>query len=168
MISIGKCRLFALCSAALATMFFAMCGGSEGKTCGTAGCTSGAWMHIPLASSVANQANTTVTVCRNTECYTSALPAVPAVGGAGTDLVFAAATFVVGNLYQGTNQSIGLDLEWRVDAASQVQDGDRYVVTFTDATGATTTMLDKTATYQVLAPNGDTCAPVCSYTELTP
>ena len=168
MISVGKCRLFALCSATLATTFFAMCGGSESNTCGTAGCTSGAWLRIPLASSVASQANTTVTVCRNTECYTSVFPAVPAVGGAGTDLVFPAATFVVGTLYQDTDQSIELDIEWRVDAASQVQDGDHYIVTFTDATGATTTMLDKTATYRALAPDGDACAPVCSYTELTP
>ena len=168
MIFVEKRRLFVLCSAALATVFISTCGGLETNPCGTAGCTSGAWLHVPLAVSMASQPNMTVTACKNTECYTSRLPALPAAGGAGTSMDFSAVTFVLGTLYQNSDHSIGLDIEWHVDDASLVTDGDQYVVTLTSAAGSTTTLLDKTATYQTLAPNGPTCAPVCSSVALAP
>lgn len=163
---IEKCRLAVLGSVVLVSLFIATCGGSETQSCGTVGCSSGAWLHIPLTSSQAAQANATVTLCRNSECYDASLPLVPAVGSTGAALTFAATAPVVGTLAQNSDLSIVLDLEWHLADASQAQDNDRYVVTLTGLSA--TTLLDKLATYQSVAPNGAGCPPVCSSVELTP
>ena len=121
-----------------------------------------------LTSSAASLAGTTVTVCRNAECYTATLPDVPVAGGGGTGLFFSGTTFVLGTLWQNASGSIGLDLEWHLDS-SQLQDGDHYVVTFTNAAGVVTPVLDKTATYTQLPPSPEECAggATCSIANLT-
>jgi hypothetical protein len=168
MISMERRRSLAFTSAALGTAFLALCGCSDSQSCTTAGCSSGAWLHIPLSADVAGQANSTVTVCRSTECYSAALPAVPDAGSGGASLIFSSAAAVVGTLSQNADQTLVLDLEWYLADASQAQDGDHYVVTFTNLAGVTTTLLDKMAAYQTVAPNGETCGPICSAVELTP
>jgi len=169
MIRTGSHRLFVLGLAALAAGIFATCGGVEtSNTCGKLKCTSGAALHVALGSDAASLVGATASVCRNTECYAWPLPSLPAKGSDGTTAIFPGATSVYGTFWLNANMSITLDIEWRVDDASQVQDGDHYVVTLTDAAGTATTILDKTATYQSLAPNGDGCAPVCSYADLVP
>ena len=169
MIRTGSYRLFVLGSAALAAGLFTTCGGIEtSNTCGKLTCTSGALLHIPLGSNAASLVGATATACRNGECYVWPLPSLPATGSDGITAILPGATSVFGTFWLNADKSITLDVEWRMDDASQVQDGDRYVVTLTDAAGTPTTLLDKTAAYQTLAPNGDACAPVCSYADLVP
>ena len=166
MIQDHKHRWLAFGSAALVATFLAVCGGCN--PCVPSRCTSGALMTIPITSSAASLAGTTVTVCRNAECYTATLPDVPVAGGGGTGLFFSGTTFVLGTLWQNASGSIGLDLEWHLDS-SQLQDGDHYVVTFTNAAGVVTPVLDKTATYTQLPPSPEECAggATCSIANLT-
>jgi hypothetical protein len=127
-------------------------------------------MKIPITTSAAALVGTTVTACRNTtECYTATLPEVPAAGSGGAGVYFTNATSLRGNLSQSATGAIELDLEWLLDAV-QLQDGDHYVVTFTSAAGAATTMLDKTATYAPLPPSPEECAgsATCSIANLGP
>lgn len=161
-------RLVVLGASLLATSFLACGDNSNSNACGTNGCSNGAWLHIPMTLSASALLNQSVTVCRNSECYTAALPAVPGSDTAGAVVDFTDATMVVGTIWQETNLTTGIDIEWRVSDASVLQNGDHYVVTLVSASGASTTLLDKTATYQTIAPNGASCPPVCTYEELTP
>jgi hypothetical protein len=117
-------------------------------------------------SAPAGLTGSTVSVCRNGNCHAAILPAAPDASGPGAHVPFADATFLVGTLWKDANQGIELDIEWR--EAGQVQDGDRYQVTLTDVAGTTMALLDKTATYRKVSPNGDECGPICWSTELTP
>ena len=156
-------------SAASLAVSLATCGGAE--TCTQATCTSGASMHIPIASSAASLTGASVTACRNvTECYPGPLPAVPSPDSAGASVFFTGTTAVLGTLWQKADLSIGLDLEWHLADPSLAVDGDHYVVTLTDAAGTATPLLDKTASYQTTAPIPNACtpAPACKMSELVP
>ncbi len=139
----------------LLAAFLATCGGAD--TCVQSKCTSGASLAIPLASPPAS--GTTVTVCRNAECYTAALPELPAAAEASAGLAFTGVTFVVGTLWQDANHSVGLDVEWQAGGPDAVVDGDHYVVTLTLPSGASTTLLDQIATYSTLPPDPKECSP---------
>ena len=94
---------------------------------------------------------------------------MPAAGGGGASLFFSGTTSVSGTLWQAANQAIELDIEWHLDS-TQLQDGDHYVVTFTNAGGVATTMLDKTATYTQLSSTPEQCpgGATCSIADLSP
>lgn len=166
MLSYRKTRYPVLAGAALLAASIATCGGAD--VCIQVKCTSGAAMEIPLASLPTS--GTTVTVCRNAECYTAPLPELPGAEEASAGLSFAGATFIVGTLWQEANHSVGLDLEWRTGSAEAVVDGDRYVVTLTDPAGTTTAVLDRTATYALLEPSPEQCSPspTCRIARLQP
>jgi hypothetical protein len=152
-------------AAALLAAIAPACGGAD--ACMAVKCTSGAWMDIPLAAAPA--AGTAVTVCRNAECYTAALPELPAADEASAGLSFPGVTFVMGTLWRDADGTVGLDLEWYLGSADAVADGDRYVVTFTDASGTATVKLDKLATYSTVAATPEACGPVdCRIAQLSP
>jgi hypothetical protein len=138
------------------------------QSCTTAGCSSGVLMQLSLSPGSSPLSGTTVNVCRNSECHSAVLPAMPEAGGAGAPIVFADTNAVLGTLWLEASQTIGIDLEWHVDDASLLVDGDRYVVSLGSDPGTAAVMLDQTATYQILRPNGDQCPPVCTYAVLTP
>lgn len=163
-----KLRWLAFGAAGLAGLVLGTCGGMD--TCGEPKCVSGAWMHIPVGAAPATLVGTTVQVCRNDECYLAAMPDLPTAGGAGATLYFAGATFVLGTYWQEADESIGLDLEWRVAGPEEAADGDHYVVTFVDAAGIASTMLDKIAVYRQSEPSPEECAhgARCRVVELTP
>jgi len=160
-------RWFVMACAALGAVALGTCGDS--KSCVHSNCVSGAWLTIPVASTASALVGTTVTVCRNAECYAASLPDVPSAGDTEATLYFTGATFVLGALSQAADHTIELDIEW-IASATPVQDGDHYVVTLTGASGVATTLLDKVATYSLLAPSADECAtdPVCQIAELGP
>jgi hypothetical protein len=168
MLTTDQARRFVLGSAALLAVVAVTCGGAD--TCSQATCTSGALLHIPLASSPASLTGTTVTVCRNAECYAATLPELPAADEASAGLAFAGASFVVGTLWQDADHTLGLDLEWHAESPDLVTDGDHYLVIFTDASGVPTTMLDRTATYSAVAPSPEECdgTASCRIAELFP
>jgi hypothetical protein len=138
------------------------------KTCTTAGCSSGALMQLAFAAGASSLPGNTVNVCRNAECHSAVLPALPDVGGAGAVIVFADTTAVMGTMWLASAQSLGMDLEWHVDDASLLANGDHYTVSLGSDPSTATVLLDKTATYQILTPNGETCPPVCTYVVLAP
>jgi hypothetical protein len=159
---------FALLLAAAPLALGLACGGSD--KCVQSKCISGAWLHVPLATTASGLAGMSVSVCRNAECYSASLPALLPADSTGASVFFPATTTVGGNLWQQVDGSVVLDLEWHVDDASQTVDGDRYVVTLTSAIGVATTVLDKTAAYQATEPSPEECTPAtrCSISELTP
>jgi hypothetical protein len=160
-------RCFGLLVAGLGATWLAVCGGDH--PCVPSQCSSGALMTVPLTVSAAALSGTSVSVCRNAECYTAALPDVPAPASGGASIFFKDVSFVWGTISQAANLAIELDLEWHLDA-SQLQDGDHYVVTLTNPASIATVVLDKTATYSALAPLPGECAGSagCSIAELTP
>jgi hypothetical protein len=148
----------------LGLMVAASC--SSGKVCTTAACSSGAWMSVTFLSGPSAVVGRTVTMCRNDACHAGTVPFVPDSVGAVASMTFPDAPFVVGRLWQDEDHSVTLELEWR--ESGQVQDGDHYVVTLTEPSGATSTLVDKTVTYEKLAPNGEDCGPICWSAELVP
>jgi hypothetical protein len=168
MARIERCGWLALASLTILGASLPSCGGSG--SCIEVKCASGAWLHIPLSSPAASLAGAVVTVYRNGEFHAASLPAVPSPDSAGASVVFPDTADLVGTLWQEADQSVVLDLEWHLGSASQAADGDHYVVTLTDAASATTTLLDKTATYQPTAPDPRQCAgaATCSIAMLTP
>lgn len=165
MVQSERCLLVA---ASLVAALLPCCGDSD--SCVQVPCISGAWLHIPLGAGGASLSGTTVSVCRNAECYAAALPAVPSADSAGASLVFTGTTDVVGTLWQEADQSLVLEIEWHVGSVSQAVDGDRYVVTLVDAAGRATPLLDKVATYQATTPDPRQCAAAapCVIADLAP
>jgi hypothetical protein len=165
MVQSKRCLLVA---ASLVVALLPCCGDTD--SCVQVPCVSGAWLHIPLGASGASLSGTTVSVCRNVECYAAALPAVPSPDSAGASLVFSVTPDVVGTLWQKADQSLVLEVEWHLGSVSQAVDGDRYLVTLVDATGRTTPLLDQVATYQATTPDPRQCpgAAPCVIADLSP
>jgi len=173
MLTSNRVRCVVLGSAALLMAFVATCGGAD--SCVAIKCSSGALMRIQLVpapspgpSITGGLRGSTVTACRNAECYSTTLPDVPAAGGTETSFFFGGTTFVLGSLWQNPDQSVDMDIEWYL-SASQVVNGDHYVVTLNQG-GVTTTLLDKTATYEPRARSPEECegGAVCLFAVLTP
>jgi hypothetical protein len=163
--------IFKLLSA-LAPLFAAGCGDSAPQGCKTETCTSGAWIHIPLTVAASVLAQAKVTACRNGECHDWLLPSLPA----GGQEAFPDAPFLMGVLRVNSDQSIGLDIQWTldaipggtgIDAGSPMADGDHYVVILTSSGGLASTLLDQVATYEPYAPNGPDCPPICTQAVLS-
>jgi hypothetical protein len=163
----GDLRWFVLVCVSYVMGLVMACGGSD--TCVESKCISGAWMHIPVAPAT-GLAGGTLSVCRNTECYTATLPPVPPADSAGASVFFAGTESVLATLWQQLDQTVVLDVEWHVGDSSQAAEGDHYVVTLTTAAGGAGTLLDKLATYHLTEPNPEECTPatICSITELVP
>jgi len=146
----------------LAPVLAGGCGDSSPKSQPPAPCTSGAWLHISLSSTVATLAQPTVTVCRNSVCYTSVFQQLPSIGSGGTpEQAMSDTAAITGTLWRKSDGSVSLDIEWRIDDQSQLVDGDHYVVTLADGAGTATAVLDKTATYVMSAPGVADAGPIC-------
>lgn len=166
MTHLGRDRFAILCVALLAPVLAGACGGMGAKNGSTAPCTSGAWLHMLLDSSVAAMAQPTVSVCRNGGCYTSAFPALPIVSGGWAQAMSTTAD-ITGTLWRNSDGSITLDIEWNTLDKSQLVDGDRYVVTLADGAGPATPELDQTATYVTSGSGAADGAPTCLQAKLS-
>jgi hypothetical protein len=175
MLTSDRVRCLVLGSAALLMASVATCGGAD--SCVAVRCSSGALMRIQLvpppfpdvgSSITGGLRGSTLTACRNAECYSSTLPDVPAAGGTEESFFFGGTTFVLGSLWQNPDQSVDMDVVWYL-STSQVVNGDHYVVTLNQG-GVTTTLLDKTATYEPVARSPEECegGEVCLFAVLTP
>jgi hypothetical protein len=122
------------------------------------GCHTGAIMTFTYSTLLAGLVGGTVTVCRNGDCHAGAVPPLPPQG-MYVDMVFPDGKWISGSFGQDAANKVTLQFEW--NEYGQVQDGDRYQVTLVDSTGASSTLLDKTAIYRKLAPNGEDCEPIC-------
>jgi hypothetical protein len=127
-------------------------------------------MHIPVPSAPSQLSGATLGVCRNLECYTATLPALPAANTGGVAVYFPSDSPVLATLSQQVDQTVVLDVEWHVADVSQTVDGDHYVVTMTSGTGSPSALLDKTAAYHPTQPSPEECTPAasCSIAELAP
>ena len=137
------------------------------KTCNEAGCISGASVSINMQSSPGSLAGQTTAVCRNTECYSALLPTVSSASSASR-FTFAGTTQVEGELSALPDQSTRLLIKWRNMDETLPQSTDRYTVSLTDGAGSSSKLLDETAMYLKLSPNGDDCGPICWYADLSP
>jgi len=112
----------------------------------------------------------TVQVCRNgTSCYTSTFPPLSGALNDGPPQQSMSDTVqMMGTLWLNSDRSVTLEIEWRFDDESLLQNGDRYVVTLADGTGVATTVLDTPATYERSAPGVADSGPTCLQAVLTP
>jgi hypothetical protein len=110
-------------------------------------------MRITYLTPPAGLVGGTMTVCRNDVCQSGT------VKGANALVSFGDAANARVSLSQDVNGMLTIHVEWH--ESGQVKDGDHYVVTLVDTTGNTSTLTDKTATYQKYAPNGEDCGPIC-------
>jgi hypothetical protein len=141
------------------------CGGDDPKPCEPTACYSGAWIHIPLTLTASALTQTTATICRNDACYDWVLPGV---SSDGVPQAVPAAPNVVGTIWLTAQQSITLDIEWRVEDASLLQNGDHYVVKLTTGNGSPTVAVDASATYTAAVSGSSGCDPVCTVAQITP
>jgi len=118
--------------------------------------------------SVGAMAQPTVSVCRNSECYTSAFPPLPSGSGGSPQVAMSSTADITGTLWRNSDSSITLDIEWDIPDESQLVDGDHYVVTIADGAGVATTVLDKIATYARSAPGAADSGPTCVQATLSP
>ena len=162
---IRECWLPPCCGAIALAYVLAMANCS--KTCNEAGCITGASMGIKIQSSPGSLAGQTATVCRNTECYLALLP-ITSSASSVSRFTFAGTTQVEGELSVLPDQSTRLLIKWRNMEETQPPSTDRYTVTLTDGAGTSSKLLDETATYLKLSPNGDDCGPICWYADLSP
>jgi hypothetical protein len=146
MIRPGSDRFAILCVALLAPVLAGACGGLAARSDTPTPCSSGVWLSIVLPAAVGTMTQPTVSVCRNSECYTSAFPALPLATG-GWSQAMSTTAYITGTLWRNPDNSITLDIQWDVVDASQLVDGDHYLVTIADGTGAATSVLDSLATY---------------------
>jgi len=169
MIHPGTGRFVLMCFAILAPLLAGACGGSGPRSDTPAPCTSGVWLHVPLAPSTAAMAAPTVQICRNvTLCYTSTFPPLPSRVNDGFTQNMSDTVPITGTLWLNSDGSITLDIDWTFGDPSLLQDGDHYVVTLANGTGIATTVLDKTATYQMSAAGIADSGPTCLQATLTP
>jgi hypothetical protein len=163
MICPGRDRFALVCLALLAPALAGACGGSKAPdVCALASCTSGASLQISLSSSVAAMTQPKFTVCRNdVACYDWLPGPLPSTGSGGTVEAISTVADITGTFWRNSDGTVTLDIEWAIADESQLVDGDHYVVTLADGTGAPTTVLDKLATYVRNAPGGADCGPVC-------
>jgi hypothetical protein len=54
---------------------------------------------------------------------------------------------IFGTFWRYSDGTVTLDIEWRMSDETQLVNGDRYVITLANGSGAPTTVLDGTATY---------------------
>ena len=129
----------------LAAALLSLSNCSSEHACTPVGCQSGATLNIMYMSPPAGLVGGTVTVCRNAECYSGIVPALPGTNDVGANVAFANAPPVGGTLSHDQSGMVHLDFEWRLD--SQPPASDHYVVTLAETTGATLTMFDKIVYY---------------------
>ncbi|MGC4066393.1 MAG: hypothetical protein QM784_17530 [Polyangiaceae bacterium] len=118
----------------------------------------------PTADTLTGQ---TVTLCRNDECHSAVLPKLPTTSR-DEELTFAGTSAIWSQFYVNSDQKGELYVEWRAKNHDKPKTRDRYILKSIDTSGNSTTLLDKTATYERLSPNGDDCGPICWYANLTP
>ena len=109
-----------------------------------------------------------ITVCRNDECHAWAPAPLPNTGSGGDYESFPDAVWITGTFWHNSDGSVALDIQWSATDESQLQDGDHYLVTLANGTGSATTILDKTAAYQMSAPGIADSGPTCLQATLTP
>ena len=164
----GRLRYVVACLASLASVLAGACGGSGNKSDTPLPCTSGAWLHMVLAPSVATMAQPKITACRNDECYDWAPAPMPSARGDGAWGNFPDAVWITGYFWHNSDGSYALDIQWMSVDESQLQDGDHYVVKLANGTGVATTLLDRTATYVRSASGVADSGPICLQATLTP
>jgi hypothetical protein len=139
------CSLGCLALAALAGV--GACGGKDGKPSEPLPCASGALLHVQLSRTVASMTAPTFSICRNDTCYPWA-PAPLSKLDDGTMLQpITNKAQIFGTFWLYSDGSVTIEIEWRVIDESDLHDGDHYVITLANGSGAPATVLDGIATY---------------------
>ena len=139
-----QCRLLGFALAALVTV--GACGGKDGKPSEPLPCASGALLHVQLSPTVATMTAPTFSICRNNTCYPWAPAAAPKLGDGTTESITDQAQ-ILGTFWRNSDGTVTLDVEWRTGDETQLADGDHYVITLANGSGAPATVLDEIATY---------------------
>jgi hypothetical protein len=139
-------------------LMLAGCGGGgcdTGKDCGVVGCGPALTLRsttLPLTASEIQASS--VTVCRNGECYSRSFAStVPQRDATHAPLI----------LVSWSLEDTGYRIEviYMTWSWNDPRDGDRYDVTVTGGDGNDILEAHKTVTYTVSYPNGASCGPPC-------
>ncbi|HJX51591.1 MAG TPA: hypothetical protein VJ801_02385 [Polyangia bacterium] len=143
--------------------------GCGGQICGAMGCASGA--NITLAVPGADWATTRtwrVQVCRNSTCFSFTPDQLPAaVPPAGTFFYLTGDPSFAPDVFPSVSVAVStglLHIQWVIvwnGSDNTIVNGDRYTVAVTDAGGNLIAAIDRAVNYTRVAPNGESCGPVC-------
>jgi hypothetical protein len=146
------------------------CGAGE-HTCTLVGCYSGA--DISLTVPQVDWATTRtwrVEACRNSTCLsgtTDQLPGDAPTAGTGVSFYLAGDPSLVPGALPSVSMTAwqgSFEIQWVIASNGSdgtITDGDRYTVTVTDSSGAVVASIDRAVNYTRLAPNGESCSPIC-------
>jgi hypothetical protein len=135
---------FAFVLAALVSV--GACGGKDSKPSEPLPCASGALLHVLLSPTVATMTAPTFSICRNDICYPWA-PAALSKLDDGTMESITDQAQIFGTFWLNSDGTVTLDVEWRVSDETQLVDGDHYLITLADGSGARVPVLNGIATY---------------------
>lgn len=145
--------------------------GDVGRRCTLAACTSGFTLRVPLTVSFQVLRASTVSVCRNTVCYTSSLATLEEThypetiravrisdpsqhDPQNTPLI----EFLAERLANGGYR---LHFSYEQGSSENLRNGDVYDVTVTDEHGTKLVDEHETISYDAFQPNGPECSPTC-------
>ena len=145
------------------------CGGKDGKSSQPLPCASGALLHVQLSPTVASMTAPTFSVCRNETCYPWTPAPLPPSGrdGDGTSGYITDQASVFATLWHYADGSVTLEIEWRVSDQAELRDGDHYVITLANGSGAPAIVLDGIATYARTTSTGLDSGAACMEAKLS-
>jgi hypothetical protein len=110
----------------------------------------------------------TFSICRNDTCYPWTPSALPTSGSGGPPSEYITdQALVFATLWRYSDGSVTLEIEWRVSDETQLVDGDHYVITLANGSGAPVTVLDGTATYARTTSTGLDSGAACVQAKLS-
>jgi hypothetical protein len=143
---------------------------SSSMNCTDVGCPSSMTMNVPVVISYSDVRASTLTVCRNDDCFTGPLSGLPPTlldhTGMGVLIPAVADADARSRCFVSVWSPPRIDVRCDSAGPQAVMDGDRYRLTLTDATGAVVASVDRTVSYAVSFPNGEECGPTCHSTTI--
>jgi hypothetical protein len=138
--------------------------------CSKVDCLPSMIMNVPLDISYSDVRASTLTVCRNDDCFTGPLSGLPPAlqddSGLGVLLPAVADADASSHCDVIVDAPPKIEVECDSVPRQAVVDGDRYRLTLTDATGTVVASVDRTVSYAVSFPNGEECGPTCHGTSI--
>jgi hypothetical protein len=132
------------------------------QTCSDVGCGPAVNIEVPLPQvGWGTLHGFGVRVCRNSTCASGTFASLPATGETGLGYGITLTGWPASEIMECFVYSTGT-LTIRLQNG-QLKDGDRYMVTVTDATNTTVASFDKAATYSRVGAGGDSCGLVCTH-----
>lgn len=143
----------------------------SGRVCSLIGCASGFSLKVRVGIRFEQLRASTVTVCHNARCYSSSLAtlAEPPGPGSGRSISFPNPSqrdtlhtpLISASVWPAASGGFLFDVSYLPWSDGELQDGDVYDVTLTDAHGRRLVNVHEKVSYQLSQPNGPECGSPC-------